>query len=347
MKAAYYYEPKVMKVEEVDIPKINDDEILLKVRVASVCGTDLRIYNYGHFKINAGERRVLGHEIAGDIAQAGKNVKHFVAGMRVALAPNIGCGVCPMCIKGYNQLCPDYDAFGISIDGGFQEYLRVPAQAIARGNVIELADNLSYEEAALAEPFSCTYNAFKDLNTRPGDTVVIIGAGPIGACHVMLHKKAGANKVIVADLSVDRLREIKKFGADVVADAGKEDIQAIVDKETNGCGADVVITACPVPSVQQQALEIAGRRGRVCFFGGMPKGKEEVTLNTNLIHYKELTVLATTGSSLTDYYQTLQIIAGGTKLKDIATGRFSIDRIHEAFEYAASGKGMKALILFE
>lgn len=345
MKAAYYYEPKVLKVEDVNIPRITDDEILVKMRASAVCGTDLRIFNYGHFKIQPGERRVLGHEIAGDIAEVGKNVKGFTPGMRVAMPPNIGCGICPMCIQGYNQLCPDYDAFGISLDGGFEEYIRIPQSAIARGNIIGIPDNMSYIEAALTEPFSCTYNAFQAIDTRPGDVVLIIGAGPIGACHVMLNKLAGA-KVIVADISPERLIEIQKFGADVVINSAQENIAARMAEETRGCGPDVVVTACSIPSVQGLALELAGRRGRVCFFGGMPKGKEEVTLNTNHIHYKELKVVATTGSSITDYYKSLQIVASGmTKLADIGTASFTIDQTLEAFEYAASGKGMKALIL--
>lgn len=346
MKAAYYYEPKVLKIEDVDIPVIGDSEMLIKVRASSVCGTDLRIFNYGHFKIQPGERRVLGHEIAGDIVALGKDVKGYRTGMRVALPPNIGCGICPMCINGYNQLCPDYEAFGISLDGGFQEYLRIPASAIVRGNVIEIPDEMSYVEAALIEPFSCTYNAFKALDTRPGDTVLIIGAGPIGACHVIINKLAGAAKVIVADISPERLVEIQKFGADVTINSAQEDIAARVSKATRGLGPDVVITACSIPSIQGLALDLAGRRGRVCFFGGMPKGKELVTLNTNNIHYKELKVVATTGSSITDYYKCMQIVASGkTNLAEIGTARFSISQTLDAFEYAASGKGMKALIV--
>lgn len=345
MKAAFYYEPKVLKVENVDVPKITDDEILVKMRASAVCGTDLRIFNYGHFKINPGERRVLGHEIAGDIVEMGKNVEGFKVGMRVALPPNIGCGICPMCIQGYNQLCPDYEAFGISLDGGFEEYIRVPHEAITRGNIIQIPENMSYIEAALTEPFSCTYNAFNAIGTRPGEVVLIIGAGPIGACHAMLNKLAGA-RVIVSDLSSERLAEIQKFGADIVINSANEDIAKRVSDETNGRGPDVVITACSVPAIQALALEIAGRRGRVCFFGGMPKGKEEVTLNTNHIHYKELKVVATTGSSITDYYKSMQIVASGrTKLAEIGTGHFTIEQTPEAFEYAASGKGMKALIL--
>ncbi len=348
MKAALFQNVGKINVTEVDKPKIYDDEILLKVRAAAVCGTDLRIYKFGHFKIPENSNRVLGHEISGEIAEVGKNIKDYKVGMRVAVAPNVGCGKCNMCISGNNQLCPDYEAFGISYDGGFQEYMRIPAKAVLQGNVAIIPDSLSFEEAAIAEPFSCTYNSYRALGTKPGDTVVIIGAGPIGACHVMINKLAGAAKIIVSDVSSTRLEEIKKFGADVIVNSSCEDLAEIMKKESAGLGADVVITACSVPEVQQTALELAGAHGRINFFGGMPKGKEMVTLNTNLIHYKELIALGTTGSNIRDYYEAVKIAASGkVNLKDLATGLFSIDKIQDAFDYSLSGKGMKALIIFE
>lgn len=346
MKAAYYYGVGDIRVEECDIPKISDEEILLKVRASAICGTDLRIYKGGHFKIPEGTKRVLGHELAGEIAVVGAKVKGYKVGMRVAVPPNVGCGHCSLCLKGLNQLCPDYEAFGISYDGGFQEYMRIPAEAIARGNVIKIPDSLTYEEAAMVEPFSCTYNSYNRLKTVPGDIVVVIGAGPIGACHVMINKLAGAGKIIVADISDSRLEEIEKFGADILVNTTNQKLEEVVAKESEGLGADVVITACSVPQIQEEALEIAGAHARINFFGGMPKGKEFVPLNTNLIHYKELTVLATTGSSIEDYYGAMKIAASKKiPLAKLETKTFTIEQINEGFEYSLTGQGMKALIV--
>ena len=346
MKAAYYYGIGDIRVEECEKPNISSKEMLIKVHASAICGTDLRIYKFGHFKISEGQKRVLGHEVAGEIVEIGSEVKGYNIGMRVAIPPNVGCGHCPLCIQGFNQLCSDYEAFGISYDGGFQEYMRIPQEAVDRGNVIQIPDELSYEEAAMVEPFSCTYNSYHALKTVPGETVVIIGAGPIGACHVMINKLAGAAKIIVADVSDIRLSEIKKFGVDITVNSATEDLKSIVAKETNGLGANVVITACSVPEVQEQALEIAAVHGRINFFGGMPKGCEIVPLNTNLIHYKELNALATTGSSISDYYEAMKIAASKKiPLKELQTAVFSIDDANEAFEYALSGKGMKALII--
>lgn len=348
MKAAYYYGVGDIRIEEVDIPKINEDEMLIKVRACAVCGTDLRISKFGHFKIPQGTKRVLGHEISGEIAEVGSRVKGYTVGMRVALPPNIGCGTCPACIQGYNQMCPDYEAFGISLDGGFQEYMKVPASAIKAGNVVKIPDSLSFEEAAIAEPLSCCYNSYKALKTVPGDTVLVIGAGPIGALHVMMNKLAGATKVIAADISQERLDEMKTLGADIIVNSAQTDLKDAVAKETGGMGADVIITACSVPDLQKHALEIAAVHGRINFFGGLPKGKEEVTLNTNLIHYKELIALGTTGSSISDYYKSIQIIASGKiNAKGLVSAKFRIEDTVKAFEFAAAGKGMKALVVNE
>lgn len=346
MRAAYFYGNGDIRLEEKDIPSIGDNEILIDVKASAICGTDLRIYKFGHFKIPEGAKRVLGHEISGKIAKVGKNITSYKVGERVAVPPNVGCGTCPMCQQGFNQLCPDYEAFGISYDGGFQDYMVVPEIAVAAGNVVRIPDQLSYEVAAIVEPFSCTYNSYKALKTVPGDTVVIIGAGPIGACHVMINKLAGATKIIVADVSDSRLAEIKKFGADVTINSQTHDLKEEVLKLTDNRGANVVITACSVPEVQQTALEIAAVHARVNFFGGIPKGKEAVTLNTNLIHYKELIVLGTTGSSLNDYLDSLRIATSGKiNLEALATGTYSIDEIQTAFDASLAGTGMKTLIV--
>lgn len=346
MKAAIFYGINDIKIEEIDTPNIYEDEMLLKVRACAVCGTDLRIFKYGHFKIPKGVKRVLGHEVSGEIVEVGSKVKGYKVGMRVAVPPNIGCGVCEMCINGFNQMCPDYEAFGISVDGGFEEYMRIPASAIRAGNVIPIPDNLTFEEAAIAEPLSCCYNSYKALETKPGDTLLVVGAGPIGALHAMLNKLAGATKVIVADISEERLKEAKNLGADFTVNSAKNSLEEEVNKITNGRGADVIITACSVPDLQREALELAAVHGRINFFGGLPKEKENVTLNTNFIHYKELKALGTTGSSISDFCKSLQIISSGKiDVKPLISKTFSIEETVDAFEYAASGKGLKAVVI--
>jgi len=346
MKAIQFYGINDLRSGDKEIPEIGAKDLLIKVKAAAICGTDLRISRFGHFKINPKDRRILGHEVSGEIVQAGEEVKGFQIGERVAAIPNIGCGHCELCRKGLNQLCAGYEAFGISLDGGFAEYMRVPEQAIVQGNLVKLPNQLSYEEAVLVEPLSCCYNSWKSLQTVPGDTVLVVGAGPIGAMHVMMNHLAGAAKIIVADISDSRLKEVRRFGADVLVNSSVQDLKDAVLEETEGAGADVVITACSVPEIQQLALELSAVEGRINFFGGMPKGKELVAVNTNLIHYKQLKVMGTTGSSIQDYCASMKLAASGKcRLEDLVSARFSLEQADEAFAYAASGQGMKTIFV--
>jgi L-iditol 2-dehydrogenase len=347
MKAAVYLEPGRIEVTDVPRPVIRDDEILIRVRAASVCGTDLRISKHGHFKIPAGQRRVLGHEVAGDVVEAGARVLGFHVGDRVTVTPNIGCGLCTYCRAGENSMCPDYEAFGISLDGGFEEYLLVPAFALARGNVFRIPDGVDYAEAALTEPFSCCYRGQRMLHVGYEDVVLIVGAGPIGTLHLLLAKLAGARKVLVSDLAPARLEAARRSGADVVIDVSSTDLAEAVMAETGGRGADVIVTAVSSPAVQAQAVQLLATHGRLNFFAGLGAGGT-VEIDTNRVHYKGLTLTGTTGSSNADYLASLQLVGDRrVDLRPLITATFPLERIHDAFEHATSGSGMKPVVLFD
>jgi threonine dehydrogenase-like Zn-dependent dehydrogenase len=347
LKAAYFYEPGVIKVEEVDVPQIGENEMLIRLKATSICGTDLRIFKHGHFKIPADQRRVLGHEIAGEIVQVGSLLEGFHEGMRVSAPPNVGCGLCEFCRDGYNNMCPNYEAFGISIDGGFQEYMRVPHIAITGGNIFPIPDHLGYEEAALAEPLSCCYNALRSVKTTHEDVVLVIGAGPIGAMHVILNRIAGAKKILVADIRQNRLDAIKEFGADVIINSSEVDLKEAVFEATNGRGADVIITAASVPQLQTQAVGLLATHGRVNFFGGLGKGVQ-VPIDSNRVHYKGLVLTGSTGSTNSDYFKSLMLIAEGrAEVDKLISCRFLLSDAIQAFDYALSGEGMKTMIVHE
>lgn len=347
MRAAVFHEPGVIAVEDVTEPALDDDGILVRVRAASICGTDLRISKYGHFKIPAGTRRVLGHEIAGDVVAVGSDVVGFAVGQRVTVTPNIGCGRCDFCRQGLNNMCPDYEAFGISLDGGFQEYLHVPGFALERGNVFPIPDGVAYEDAALTEPFSCCWRGQRALSVGVDDTVLIVGAGPIGIFHLMLSKLAGARKVIVANAGQARLDEAKRLGADVTVDVSVSDLADVVMAETAGRGVDVAITAVSNAQVQSQAVDLLATHGRLNFFAGLGGG-ERPEIDTNRLHYRGLILTGTTGSSNGDYAESLRMVGDRrVDLGRLVTGRFPLDEIAAAFQHSASGAGMKAMIVFD
>lgn len=346
MIAVRLYGKNDIRVEEIPKPTIAEDEILLKVKAASICGTDVRMYQNGYTGITPDSPRILGHEFSGVIEQVGVNVSGYHRGQRVTVAPNMGCGICRQCVSGNTHLCPTYRAFGVNIDGGFAEYVRIPAEAIRQGNVAELAEQVSFEEAALNEPLSCVYNGTEHCLIRPGDSVVVIGAGPIGTMHGLLAKMAGAGKVFYSDLSADRLQAVIKLNPFFKALSG--DLKEAVMCETDGEGADVVITACPSPAAQAQAPELCAIGGRVNFFGGIPADRQPVPINTNLVHYKQLILTGTTRASVTQFRKTLSFIRSGIlDVKPLITGRFPLTDFMSGLDRAIRAEGMKNVLLMD
>ena len=346
MKAAQLYGKEDLRLVDIAKPEINADEVLLKIKASAICGTDVRMLKNGHKAASESNPLTLGHEISGEIAEVGANITAYKAGDRVAVAPNLGCGVCDLCVSGNTHMCKDSEALGVTIAGAFAEYMVIPTEAVQQGNICIIGNNTSFEEAALAEPFSCVYNAFELYGVNPGDSVVIIGAGPIGLMHAKLAKMAGAGKVIINDLNTDRLAECKEIDASYITMDGNNFEENLM-KETDGKGANVVITACPAYQAQQAALRIASIFGRICYFGGLPAGKSEVALDTNEIHYKQLTITGMTRQSLRQFRICLSLIEQNLiNVSDLITSKSQLENLESAINKSARGEGLKNMIVF-
>ncbi len=345
MLALRLYGPGDIRLAEVPVPQIKDDEILLKTKAASVCGTDIRMWQNGYKNVDADHPLTLGHEFAGVIAKVGANVPFYREGMAIAMQPNIGCGICDRCVRGNQHLCDGYKAFGINMDGAFAEYIRVPSAAISHGNMMVIPEHVSFEQASIAEPLSCVYNGFSKCFVKPGEFALVVGAGPIGLMHAMLLKMAGA-VVLINDLSEDRLAICRQMLPGAVTYSGN-DLTGFVMRQTNNMGLDVAITAAPVPQVQSAMLALMNYGGRINFFGGVPDAKQPVPINTNLIHYKELYLTGSTRSSIMQFRKALGFV--GQKLIDVSgiiTDRYTLDKAPEAFENSKNVKGLKHTIIF-
>jgi L-iditol 2-dehydrogenase len=343
--AAVLHNQNDIRVEEAPTPAIGDDEALLRCRAVAICGTDMRIYGFGHSRLPSGTKRILGHELAGEIVKIGKNVEGIKEGMRAAVAPNFGCGICRMCQRGWFHLCPDYGAIGLTIDGGMAEYVRIPKIALQQGCLLEMYEGLSFEEAAVNEPFGCVYNGYARCPTKPGDVVLIVGAGPIGIMHIKMSCLAGASKVIIADTLASRLELARKLGADETLDTSKQDLKSAVMKLSNRHGADIIITACPSPQVQEQVLDVAADHAWINFFGGLPKGQELIKFNSNLVHYKELTITGSHGCSTYHCQKALELQGSkAVDLKPLITNVFELCQAEQALASALEGKGLKTVI---
>jgi L-iditol 2-dehydrogenase len=345
MLAAVYHGPGDLRLEQVPLPQIGPDEALVKVLNASICGTDLRIYHGAHRKYPPGTVRIPGHETVGVIAELGKNVHGLEKGQRVFVAPNTGCGHCAQCISGNNNLCADYQAIGITIDGAFAEYVRIPAAAVFQGNLMPVREDLDPAVAALAEPFACVVRGQNALHIRPGEVVLVMGAGPIGIMHLLLARLRGAGRLLVSDLIPDRLSQAIALGADRAIDLNHEDQAQVVFAESNGQGADAVIVATPAHQAQEAALQLAAYRGRINFFGGLPKDRPTIHFDSNLVHYKELLVTGTTACSTQDCRQAAAIVnSGRVDLAPLISARFPLENALQAFAEAENRRALKVVI---
>jgi len=345
MKAAIYRGPGDLKVEQVDEPQAKAGQLKLKIHACATCGTDAKIFHSGHPRLTPPQ--IIGHEIAGEIVEIGEGVTGFKLGDRVQVIAAIPCGKCWACLEGRMTVCPNQLSMGYQFPGGFAEYMIVPEEILNVDGVNHIPENVSYIEAAVVEPFACVLNAQQLAKVGEGDTVLVMGAGPIGCLHVRLARSLGAKQVFLADINGDRL----KISADVVKpdaaiDMSKVDLAGEIKNLTGGKGPTVIITAAPSGQAQEQAIAMAAPGGRISFFGGLPKDKPIIQADSNLIHYKELTILGANGSSPAQNRQALGLIASGAvKVADLVTHQVSLDDVEKAIDYVISGESIKVVVL--
>jgi len=309
LKAAIFNGPEKISVGSWESPFCAEDEILMKVNYCAICGTDVRTFFHGHKKVIP--PAIIGHEITGEIVEIGKNVNtNLKKGDRITPVTSIGCGHCRACEKGLYNLCPETKAIGYYYSGGFAEFMIIPAPAIRQNAWVTLPENVSLLEGALIEPLSCAINAQNYLNIQSGDTVVIYGGGPIGFMHAVLARASGAEKVIMVDPAFDRLKKFANQFEDIILiDPNTENTVARIKDITKNYGAEVIITACPAKQAQVEAFSIAAPCSRISFFGGLPKDDSMITIDSNLIHYQEISVFGAFASNRKDYQKAVDLIS--------------------------------------
>jgi len=334
MKAALLYGVKDLRLEYIDIPEIGEKEVLVKIKAATTCGTDVKIYERGYVSIGFVKYpQLFGHEWAGEIVEIGDKVEKFKKGMRVRAGNSAPCFTCPLCREEKYNLCENRTWLW----GAYSEYIKVPEE-IVKYNMQEIPSHLSFEEAAITEPLACVIHGDRKAGIKIGDSVAIIGSGAIGILHLQVAKIMGAKKVIIIDLIDERLEIARKLGADEIINSGKEDIVESVKKLTNGRGADVVIEAVGIPKTWEQALKLVKKGGTVLEFGGCPPGTK-IEIETELLHYKEVTVLGTFHANPHDFEIALEMISSGAiKVKPLITRKMNLDNIKEAFEILLTSK---------
>lgn len=339
MKALMYYGPGDVRFEETDIPQHSDDEMLVKVRAALTCGTDLKTYRRGHPTIIQRIPSTFGHEFAGDVVEVGKNVTRFKVGDRVVGANSAPCYQCENCKRLQYSLCKNLQY----LNGAYSEYVAVPAHLL-QYSFFRIRDSLSYEEAALLEPLACAVHGTERIPARPGDKVVVIGAGPIGLMFMDLLTLAGC-KVISVDLSAHRLELSKKFSAVHTVMADRPEHIEKVRECCDGYGADIVVEATGFPEAWENAINMVRPGGTVLAFGGTKAGAS-INIDCQKFHYQEITVKGVYHHTPFSVRKALRFLEDGLiDGKKYITGHYPLVKTINALESIGRQEGIKYAII--
>ena len=345
MNALVYRGPGELRVERREVPPVGPGDVLVRVEACGICGTDLRIAAGTHRAYAGVACRVPGHELVGTVAAVGEGADAR-EGDRVFVAPNIGCGRCRQCRDGRVNLCVRPQALGITRDGAFAEYVLVPADAVAQGNLLPAPADADAAELSLVEPLACVLRGQRSLDIGRDDVVLIVGAGPIGLMHLAVARVREPALIVVSETALERREQAAVRGADVVVDPRVDDLAALLAERTeDGRGADVVVTAAPAAEAQREAIELAAPGGRINLFGGLPRDASTVALDTNLIHYKELVVTGTTANTSADCRAALDLVLSGRiDTAALVSERYALEEAPAAFAAASSGRALKVVV---
>ena len=303
--AAVLYGKEHLEIESVAVPELGPGDLLVRVRTALTCGTDVKVFRRGYHARMIVPPALFGHELAGDIVLVGDKVKQFKVGQRVVAANSAPCFNCFYCRRGLENLCEDL----LFNNGAYAEFIRIPSRIVER-NTYEIPDHVTYHEAALVEPLACVLRGLEETGVMPGDSVAVMGLGPIGSMFVRLAKVYGA-RVIAIGRRQQQLDRAQEMGADegIIAADGV-DIVPTIKSLTSGRGVDVAIEAVGHPAAWQTAVRMLRRGGTVNFFGGCPTDTK-VNLDTNLLHYSELTCKASFHHTPKHIQRALELVTSG------------------------------------
>jgi L-iditol 2-dehydrogenase len=341
MQAIVYHAPGDIRVEEIAKPKCVPGGLLVRVDACAVCGTDLKSRQHGNPRIKA--PLVLGHEFTGLVEHS--TVGEFRFGDRIVMATSVSCGQCFYCQRGWRNLCKDLAPMGFAYPGGMAEYTAIPPLALQGGHVVKVPPHVEAKCAALAEPVSCAVNSVRQCGIQQGDTVLVMGAGPMGLLNALVARAAGAKTVLLSEPNPLRRKQAEQFDLDRILDPEADDISKIVHAAAGGNGADVVIVAAPAIPPQEQALSLVRRRGTVCLFASLPPGNSMLTLDSRVLHYGEIRLIGSSDSTPEHVQEAVSMIADKRiPAEKIASHCLPLGDIEHAFELMISGAALRVVL---
>lgn len=341
MKAALMYGPNDIRVEEIDKPACPKGGFILKVMAVGLCGSDIR-------NLTSDSRKgkypfIYGHEIVGIVDEVDESVTEYKAGDRLFLFPGTYCMKCDECISGHSENCTGVEE-GVAGTGGFAQYVAVSARKVELGGIYRIPEDVSFEAASLGEPLTSVYACEENSSIGYNDVLVIIGAGPIGCFMAQLAKLRGAKKVIMVEINDTRLEMARNFGVDHTINSKKEDTVEAVKRLTGRRGADKVISANPSNEAQAQSIYMVKKGGLVVFFGGVPKGSK-TELDTNYIHYNNITIKGHFGASYIQSKRAFELATSKSfPAEKFITHRLPLERINEGIQLTRTGEALKVVL---
>jgi Threonine dehydrogenase and related Zn-dependent dehydrogenases len=343
MKALVLEGIQKVSYKDVPTPECPHDGLLIKMDSVGLCGSDVRTYFHGHQSVKY--PCILGHENAGTIVEVGSDVKGYAVNEKVIVNPVVPCGKCSYCLKGLQNMCSDRLTYGHHIQGGFAEYMVVPGIGLEKGQVLKIPAGVSTDEIVIAELLSTVVSAQDYANVTLGETVVIIGAGPIGCLHSEVARLRGAEKIIMVNRSQERLEMSKRFSGTHFINSSKENAVERVKEITDGLGADIVIVAAPSVEAEEEGLNMLRKRGRLVIFGGTPKDNSIAKFDSNKIHYNEIAILGTFSTNPTDFKKAFDLVVNRMiKTEGFVTHILPLEKMEEGVREIQSGRALKVVL---
>jgi len=344
MKAAKYYNNTDIRVEDIPKPSIKDNELLVHVKKSGICGSDiLEYYRLSKMERLGVDYLILGHEIAGDIVELGKEIQDYKVGDRVFVSHHVPCFECHYCEQGHHTAC--HLLHNTNFDpGGFSEYIRIPHINIEKKGVYKLDENMSYEDGVFIEPLGCVCRAQRLADIHEGQTLLILGSGVSGLLHLKLAKAKGVNKIICTDISEYRLEKASEFGADATLNAS-DDIPNIIKEINDGRMPDVIIVCTGALSAAKQALDCVGAGSTIIFFA-VPKPGIKLEIPINSYWRNEVKLMTSYGAAPQDLDESYNWIKSKkVKITDLITHRLPLEKAEKGFQIVCEASESLKVIL--
>ena len=331
---------KRITLVESELPEVNEDEMLVRMQSCGICGSDLeKVYgNYGMRSLR------VGHEPAGAVIKVGKNLKKFQVGDRVFVHHHVSCYSCRYCLQGNYTMCNNYQTSNIEPCGLSEEFI-VPKWNIEHGGVLKLPESISFDEAALIEPFACCIRGLNKISIKHGDNVAVLGAGPTGVMHTLLARLWGANNIVVSDVNEFRLKFVEKYGVTAV-NLSLEKLDDVINNNTESLGVDVTVLATGSMKAFESSLRITRRGGKILLFG-VPSVGSKCDLDLNSLYSNEQIIIPSYGASEIETNQALSLMSDKSiDLLPLVTHRFQLRESDNAFKCAHEAvDAMKVLVV--